>query len=462
LPSGDIAMQCAPKAFISHFVPVVVFFLLASVQLSIAEDKGGRDIMAAYAYRYAQYYVPYAIQSAAAYAPVTELDARRGQWNESGYRADAEYAVQSAVLGSDEQLRGHARQVFKPWRYRFGSDSYLTCIDPSDRECQAEFLNRGRAFSSGPAFQIWTRARSQNDRRDECSEVSIAFRGTVGSLFGDSWFSNYDRFGSPYDDYYHQLRRNVEGIMKMIQNLDCYKLARTKPQIVSTGHSLGAGMAQFAALATKSSRARIAKVFAFDSSPVTGAHLLAKPLREGNASGLTIDHIYETGEILSYTRRTFVQQYPSLKSRCDPLVRTVEVKAARGTLIGLHGIPLLATNLVDLSYGDGQPSSYRPPLTRVGNCDVRYQPPSFQGGEEDEAIVAAAPGRLAVSVARSHGRNIDQSVALVTADSLRSGSLTKRGARVALGRQAGRAAAMSAYALAAGEAAAFTPIQRAE
>jgi hypothetical protein len=456
-------MQSAPKAFVLNFAFVVAFLLLVGAQPTAAEDKGGRDIMAAYVYRYAQYYVPYAIQATAAYAPMSELDARRGQWNENGYRADVEYAVQSAVPGSDnEQLRGHAREIFKAWRYQFGSESYLTCIDPSDRECQAEFLKRGWAFSTGPAFQIWTRSRSQNARRDECSEVSIAFRGTVGGLFGDSWVSNYDRLGSPYDDYYHQLRRNVDGIMKLVQNLDCYKQAspKSKPQIVSTGHSLGAGMAQFAALATKSGGVRIAKVFAFDSSPVTGAHLLAKSLREGNAGGLTIDHIYETGEILSYTRRTVVQQYPSLTSRCDPLVRTVEVKAARGTFIGLHGIPLLATNLIDLSYNEGDPSTYKPPLTRVGNCDVRYQPPSSPAEEQD--VVAGVRGKQTVSVGRSYGRNLNYSAALHSANAHQSGSPAKRDTRTMSDRRVGRVAALRAYAPAAGEIAAFTPIQRAE
>lgn len=453
-------MRFASRTFVLNFAAATTSFWLAGVQPMVAEPQGGRDILAAYAYRYAQYYVPYAIQSAVVYAPVSELDARRGQWNEKGYGADAEYAVQSAVPGSDnERLRGHAREIFKPWRYRFGSESYLTCIDPSDRECQAEYLNRGWAFSSGPAFQIWTRARSRSAGRDECSEVSIAFRGTVGGLFGDSWRSNYNRVGSPYDDYYYQLRRNVGGIMKLIQNLDCYKQARTKPQIVSTGHSLGAGLAQFAALATRSGGPRIAKVFAFDSSPVTGAHLLSKELREGNANGLTIDHVYESGEVLALARAA-VQEYPSLSSRCNPMVRTVEVKAARGTLVGLHGIPLLATNLADLSYNEGDPSTYRPPLTKVGDCDVRYQPPTFQ--EEEDMLVAGASGKRAVAVARGYGR-VDRSAAFSSADVRQYGSLAKRSMHTASNGRADKGAVLNAYALTAGDGApSFTPLPRAE
>ena len=72
---------------------VIATSMLASGQLAVAQSHGGQDILAAYVYKYAQYYVPYAIQAAVAYQPINELNDRRGKWNEKGYGADADYAV---------------------------------------------------------------------------------------------------------------------------------------------------------------------------------------------------------------------------------------------------------------------------------------------------------------------------------------------------------------------------------
>jgi pimeloyl-ACP methyl ester carboxylesterase len=378
-------MRICSRAPFAILAIVSMFYGFATGQPARAQSSDGRDIQASYAYRFSRYYLPYAIQASVAYKSVGELNGMRGKLNKENYPADAEYAVQIAIPSAYQELRLHAQEVFKHWRYEFGSDVPLTCIDPSDSACQAEFENRGRAFGSGPVFQVWSRARSLATH-DVCNEVSIAFRGTVGSLWGDAWFSNANRWGSPYDDYYYQLRRNISGIMKSIPNrVPCYKRANP-PLIVTTGHSLGGGLAQFVALATKRGDLKVAKVFAFDSSPVTGEHLLDPQLMRENAKGLTVDHIYETGEPLYRLRHSPAQQFPKLTSACDPLVREVEVDAARGKTFDLHGIELLATKLTDLSYNEGNPTNYRAPATRVNGCDVRY----YDGAGE---LVASADGR---------------------------------------------------------------------
>lgn len=384
-------MRICSRTSVAVLAFATASYWLATGLPANAQSHGGRDIQAAWAFQFAQYYVPYAIQSSVAYEPISSLNERRRKLDEKGYGLDAAYAVESAV--ENEDLKRHARDIFKRWRYEFGSDSILTCIDPSDSACQAEYQSRGRAFGSGPVFQVWSRARSSTGRGDDCNQVSIAFRGTVGGFLEGSWFSNANRFGSPYDDYYYQLRRNISGIMKEIRKLDCYKNSRP-PQIVTTGHSLGGGLAQFVGLGTRRGDLQVAKVFAFNSSPVTGAHLLDPQVRQANAKRLTIDHIYETGDPLYYARHSAAQEFPKLASACDPLVREVEVKAARGTALRLHGMKLLATNLTDLSYNDGDPTTYRAPVTKVAGCDVRY----FD--EEGEAVASIARRRITSAAGR--------------------------------------------------------------
>ncbi|MCJ9733159.1 hypothetical protein [Bradyrhizobium sp. PRIMUS42] len=424
---------------------------LSAVQPAAAQSNNDPDILAAYVYRYADYYLPYAIQSSTAYKPVGTLNTMR----DAGLGEEVDFAVQSTIPASQDDLRGHARKIFKPWRYQFGSDTYLDCLDWADEACKAAYARRGWNFGSGPTYQVWARTRAA--ARGACSEVSIAFRGTVGFSGGD-WYSNFSRFGSPYDDYYQQLQRNVDTIMRQIQSLDCYKRAARKPQIVSTGHSLGAGLAQFVALATKSGGPRIAKVVAFDPSPVTGAHLVNRALLAENVQRLVIDRVYESGEVLSYARAA-VQEYPQAKSRCNPQVRTVEVKAARGSIIGLHGVELLATNLADLTYNEGNPLGYRAPVTLVGNCDVIYRPDS------DEQLIARNGSQRFAALGRVYARSAGRRVVSNPANSALRAGVTRAGSHTSSNGPDPRMATgpvSNAFALATGGGFGFTPLPRAE
>lgn len=384
---------------------VLAMNLSPVVAQSAADDiytvKASRSV------KFTRYYAPYAIQAAAAYLPVRELEDRKSTTDALGYGDDVKYAVQN-IFGGDSDP---ARKAIKPWQYQFGSDSYLTCFDPTDTNCQRALLNKGWDFGSGPSFQVWARTRVPHVGRVACSEVSIAFRGTVGLNSGD-WFSNADRFGSPYDDYYHQLRRNIDGIISTIKRLPCYRGAT---QIVSTGHSLGGGLAQLAALANKPTGPRITKVFAFDPSPVTGAHLVDKQVLNTNAAGLTIDRIYQEGEVLSYARNV-IQEFPSAGSVCRPYVRTVKVDAVSGSgAVGLHGMNPLAVQIVGLSYDGDMPQTYlAPPSPGQKVCGLRYQPPATDG---NGTVVAGVGSRIASARARRtlyassadrHGENLDR------------------------------------------------------
>jgi pimeloyl-ACP methyl ester carboxylesterase len=386
-------------AFLS-LIAIAALVLAANVGPAVAQSTPDDPltIKATPAAKFTRYYAPYAIQSAAAYLSVQDFNDRHLKRDSEGNGADVEYTVQN-IFGGDGK---HGREAFRAWQYQFGSDTPLTCIDPNDSDCQNALRNKGWDFGSGPAFHVWARTRFPHADREVCTEVSIAFRGTVGWSGGD-WFSNADRFGSPYDDYYRQLRRNIDGIIGLIKNLDCYKRARNKPQIVSTGHSLGGGLAQLAALATRPSRTQITKVFAFDPSPVTGAHLIDKQTLTANAQGLTIDRIYQDGEVLSYARSA-IQEFPPTRSACKPVVRTVKLDAVPGSsAFGLHGMNPLAVQIVEASYDGNKPQEYQTPLYPDRNCKVRYHSPT----DEDVVASAAGPRRLA-SFVPNYGGYADQ------------------------------------------------------
>ncbi len=371
--------------------------LFGAIVLGVAAPASAQSqpkaplIQSSYVYQYARYYAPYALQAAAAYLSVGELDRvvadGKLQPNSDAPGADVDYVARQAI--SDETIRPRALEAIKSWRYQFGSDAYLTCIDADDVDCQNAYQNRGWALSSGPAFQVWARTRFPHRDNEACSEVSIAFRGTTGS-FGD-WTSKGDQIvGWTTDDYYHQLRRNIDAIMKKVAALDCYRRARSRPQIVTVGHSLGGGLAQLAALATGPKSPQVAKVFAFDPSPVTGYNLVDARLLKANARRLTIDRIHETGEVLSRFL-SLDQQYPKSTSACDPLVRTVTVDAFEGTAVQLHGIAPLAARLVQLSYDGDTRLSYSPPPGTP--CGVRYRPPATD--QDDLSIASIGSGRTA-------------------------------------------------------------------
>lgn len=351
---------------------------LGAADAQQAIDQSDYLVQASYARDYARYYAPYAIQAAAAYSAIQSLDGARTQQPTSGYAADVNHVVDYVfdVFGSQE-VKTRARESFKAWQYQFGREPF-----------------------GGPSFQVWARTRALRAEGVACTEVSIAFRGTASLR---DWVSNFHPLtGYFVDTHYYQLKRDIDGIIDSIKELECYKQAQIKPKIVSTGHSLGGGLAQFAALANRPGRTRITKVLAFDPSPITGASLVDAKILSKNVKGLTIDRIYQPGEGLSYVR-SLAQQYPSATSRCDPFVRTVRVDAIpTGGLIGLHGMPALAAQMVQLSYKRQTRLDYEIPPS-PSRCELEYSPPVT-----DEEIVASARRQKLTVFTPNYGGYADQ------------------------------------------------------
>lgn len=353
-----------------------------------SKDNDAKDVRGSYATKYARYYAPYALQASAAYVDVDRfhrLLGPNGQPNLEG--ADVRLAAES--------FNGDARAVayLRPWQFQFGSTGYLTCFEANPDCLRTIEKDKGkRPVSGGPTFHVWARTGATKRTGVACSEVSIAFRGSTSS-FAD-WASNFDFVaGYFYDDEYRQLRRNIDGIIRKITTLDCFRRANGATQIVSVGHSLGGGLAQLAGLANNPDRPRIAKVFAFDPSPVTGASYVDSSIYNRNVAGLEIDRVYQVGEILQ-PLRAVVQQKPGASQPC---VRSVRFDVTRtNSPFARHGWDRVAGDLVDLSYDTGEQQKYLP-TPAMANCNSRYRRPVTDQDAPaeyppDTQDIAAGPG----------------------------------------------------------------------
>ena len=391
-------MRKVLAARIRSLVPtalVVLTLLSALPALAQNSNYDPHHITGSWATRHARYYAPYALQAAVAYVDVNQLDATVGRQDGS----DVALAVGYVFVGTQASpdVPEHARKYLRAWQYQFGSDRYLDCYDKSDSDCQAALRGVDRwtfGTSGGPAFHVWARTGYPKRPNAACSEVSIAFRGTTGSL--TDWISNFNPVvGRFTDDEYRQLRRNIDAIIRQITTLDCYKKAG-HPQIVSVGHSLGGGLAQLAALANNPKGPRITKVFAFDPSPVTGYRLVDRHVLAQNTEGLEIDRIYQSGEVLQRLRR-LAPQYPKSDSPC---VRTVEfgVLQPAGS-VTLHNMSGLARGIVELSYLYGPQSPFIVPGRT--SCPSRYVAPATD--EDESPAPNLAPG---VAVSARHAPHV--------------------------------------------------------
>lgn len=138
------------------------------------------------------------------------------------------------------------------------------------------------------------------------NEVIVAFGGTAFTNIQD-WKSNARWFLEPFNpkDAYTVISTHFVAAFEDEYNKRS-KLAGWEwlegAKIISSGHSLGGGLAQrFAySLQAKDGSGKIKEVFAFHSSPVSGKH--GVPFYRQTAQGLTIYRIYSRGEVLAGVR----------------------------------------------------------------------------------------------------------------------------------------------------------------
>lgn len=169
--------------------------------------------------------------------------------------------------------------------------------------------------------------------------IAIVFKGSdkeVGdwvSNFRDFWFSKYNHF--IYDQY-----DQVKDIMtSLIQEIS---VDYPDYEIVTSGHSLGGGLAQYAAYLGK----KIKNVYVFDPSPVTGYDSVDSKTRKESVKNLKIYRIYESGEFLSYPR-LLIKMFTDISS-IDPEVAEIKYNFLSGFPWTQHSISKFAIKLNEI------------------------------------------------------------------------------------------------------------------
>jgi hypothetical protein len=203
----------------------------------------------------------------------------------------------------------------KKWHCLFGLSETLPC-PRRYLECNPSGI---------PDLQVW--------RRDDCSELVVAFRG-VNLLDPSDWL--YLRWLFPRFDPYQQVSAQVENIAAIS---GCRRAAT---RMVAVGHSLGGGLAE----ATAYADGRIRYVYEFNTFPAGGFVGPDPMVQARNKIGLGIDNVYEAGEFAHLPQ--LLLQGPG--TVCNPHVRTVQFNLVPiGLPIEKHKIDTFTVNMLELA-----------------------------------------------------------------------------------------------------------------
>ncbi len=187
--------------------------------------------------------------------------------------------------------------------------------------------------------------------------AAIVFRGTDQAR---DWLSNLRWITRmlPVWDQYDQTQVLVPELVKRIQSR-----YPDGVEIVTTGHSLGGGLAQQAAYVSS----QIKQVFAFNASAVTGYYSVSRKERRKNKIGMRTYRIYEHGEVLAYLRLAVKSIYPL--STTDPKVVELRYDVLEGSVLAQHSMQALAVKLREFAGATVGSGSNR--LPRGGDLRTR-------------------------------------------------------------------------------------------
>ena len=172
------------------------------------------------------------------------------------------------------------------------------------------------------------------------NKVVIAFRGTRFTSWRD-WYANLNfvtRFVPGIRNHYGKLTDFIPDFVTEVQTA-----MGSDVQIISTGHSLGGGLAQYASYLSP----HINLVYGFAPSPVTGFRSVDKQSRVTNQENTLIARIFEHGEVLAYLR-FFLKKIVRLSIQ-HPEINEVRFNFSNANAISEHSMGKLAEHIIDRS-----------------------------------------------------------------------------------------------------------------
>lgn len=263
------------------------------------------------------------------YAYMSELAYQSNRFN----RFNGERARRQGVLNNELAMAGWLRMTNR--------------TDPS-------FLDPESPGLHFDVWENWTLPQPQ---------VVVAFRGTEANDRLD-WAAN-SRWALPFHRKHDQYEQSRQAVFEILGRMQI--AARSNVLLITTGHSLGAGLSQglFYSSYLPESPYRATQCYAFDPSPVTGAlqygtrqqRVAARAARNATQKRMAGDRIpgqscllhhqfgivraYEHGEVLHFLRWPLRQVFP-----LHPLITELRLNfEERGNPLNQHSMSGLAWDL---------------------------------------------------------------------------------------------------------------------